>query len=325
VLTDGFGRPHSYLRIAVTDRCNLRCVYCMPAADFRWRPRPEILSLEEIVRIAGLMVGLGIDKIRLTGGEPTVRDNIEWLVAKLARLPGLKTLGMTTNGARLREKAHALRAAGLQALNVSLDTLRPNRFIEITKRDRLADVLAGIDTAIDAGFRPLKINVVVLKGVNDDELCDFAELARAKPVNVRFIEFMPFAGNRWQRERVVPWSTAKGIIEEHHALTPRVNGSSDVARDFDLPDAAGWISFISPLTAQFCGGCNRVRLTADGAIKSCLLRGAEVSLRDALRAGAGEDELAGLIRSALAGKDFAHPPECDLAESENRCMTAIGG
>jgi len=325
VLTDGFGRRHTYLRIAVTDRCNLRCVYCMPAADFRWRPRPEILSLEEILRIAGLMTGLGIEKIRLTGGEPTVRDNLEWLVAKLARLPGLKTLGMTTNGARLREKAHALRAAGLQSVNISLDTLRRDRFTEITKRDRLADVLAGVDTAIDAGFCPLKINVVVLKGVNDDELCDFADLAREKLVNVRFIEFMPFAGNAWQRERVVPWSTAKAVIEERHTLTPRANGNDGVARDFDLPDAAGWISFISPLTAQFCGGCNRVRLTADGAIKSCLLHRAEVSLRDLLRAGAGEDELAGLIRSALAGKDFAHPPECDLPDIENRCMTAIGG
>ena len=325
MLTDGFGRRHTYLRIAVTDRCNLRCVYCMPAADFRWRPRPEILSLEEILRIAGLMTGLGIEKIRLTGGEPTVRDNLEWLVAKLARLPGLKALGMTTNGARLREKAHALRAAGLQSVNISLDTLRRDRFTEITKRDRLADVLAGVDTAIDAGFCPLKINVVVLKGVNDDELCDFADLAREKLVNVRFIEFMPFAGNAWQRERVVPWSTAKAVIEERHTLTPRANGNDGVARDFDLPDAAGWISFISPLTAQFCGGCNRVRLTADGAIKSCLLHRAEVSLRDLLRAGAGEDELAGLIRSALAGKDFAHPPECDLPDIENRCMTAIGG
>jgi cyclic pyranopterin phosphate synthase len=312
------------LRIAVTDRCNLRCVYCMPAADFRWRPRSEILSLEEILRVADLMVRLGIEKIRLTGGEPTLRQNVEWLIAKLARLPGLKTLGMTTNGARLREKAHALRAAGLQTLNVSLDTLRAGRFTEITKRNRLADVLAGIDTALDAGFRPLKINVVVVRGVNDDELCDFADLAREKPINVRFIEFMPFAGNAWQRERVVPWHIAKQTIEERYALVARAN-ESGVTRDFDLPAAAGWISFISPLTAHFCDECNRLRLTADGAIKSCLLRGAEVNLRDVLRAKAREELLAERICSALAQKNFAHPPECELPQLENRCMTEIGG
>lgn len=297
----------------------------MPAADFRWRPRTEILSLEEILRIANLLVGQGVEKIRLTGGEPMARENIEWLVAKLARLPGLKTLGMTTNGVRLREQAYALRAAGLQALNVSLDTLRRDRFAEITKRDRLADVLSGIDTALNAGFRPVKINVVLLKGINDDEVLDFAEFAREKCVNVRFIEFMPFAGNAWHHDRIVASDVVKQEIEERYALSPRVNHDGGTARDFDLLNAAGWISFISPLTAHFCGGCNRLRLTADGAIKTCLLHPAEISLRDALRAGAGDDDLAQLIHTALAQKDFAHPPECALPEIENRCMPAIGG
>jgi GTP 3',8-cyclase len=325
LLTDGYGRRHTYARIAVTDRCNLRCVYCMPSADFRWRPRAEILSLEEILRISRLLISLGVEKIRLTGGEPMARENIEWLVAKLARLAGLRTLGMTTNGVRLREHAHALRAAGLQALNVSLDTLRRDRFTEITKRDRLADVLAGIDMALDVGFSPLKINVVLINGVNDDELLDFAEFAQKKPVNVRFIEFMPFAGNAWHRDRIVPCAAAKRKIEERFALSPRVNHGSGTASDYELPDGAGWISFISPLTTHFCGGCNRLRVTADGAIKTCLLHPAEISLRDALRAGSDDAELAELIGTALAQKDYAHPPECALPKLENRCMTAIGG
>lgn len=325
MLVDRFGRRHTYLRLSLTDRCNLRCVYCMPSENFRWQPRAEILSLEEVLKISRLLVENGIEKIRLTGGEPTLRENLEWLVGHLSRLNGLKTLGLTTNGVRLREKAHALRAAGLQTLNVSLDTLRPDRFRAITKRDRLSDVLAGIDAALAAGFQPLKINVVVMRGVNDDEFFDFAELSLRHPVNVRFIEFMPFNGNEWQRERMIPWHEVKQTIEERIPLTPRANSGTMIARDFDFPGAAGWISFISPMTAHFCSGCDRLRLTADGAIKSCLLHPAEVNLRDAVRSGIVEKEMLNLIQSALERKEYAHPAVCRLPDTDNRCMTAIGG
>ncbi len=204
-LTDGFGRVHTYLRIAVTDRCNLRCVYCMPHHGFISKPRAEILTLEEIERLAWLFVSLGVEKIRLTGGEPTVRAGLEWLVTRLAALPELKTLALTTNGLLLKEQAARLHAAGVQAVNISLDSLRPDRFQEITLRDRFADVLAGIDAARQAGFAPLKLNVVIIKGVNDDELLDFVEFVRTRPINVRFIEFMPFPGNRWTKDKFIPW------------------------------------------------------------------------------------------------------------------------
>ncbi len=299
-LTDGFGRVHTYLRIAVTDRCNLRCVYCMPHDGFISKPRAEILTLEEIERLARLFVGLGIEKIRLTGGEPTVRAGLEWLVTRLAALPELKTLAVTTNGLLLKEQAARLRTAGVQAVNISLDTLRPARFQEITLRDRFIDVLAGIDAARHAGFAPLKLNVVIIKGVNDDQLLDFVEFVRDRPLNIRFIEFMPFRGNRWTKDRFIPWRELQHRISEHYELTsPPVDGptpqrgveistssegvrggeglgripdSLPIAKDFTIPGFMGTVSFISPLSEEFCLGCNRLRLTADGALKSCLLR-----------------------------------------------------
>lgn len=325
-LYDSFGRRHSYLRIAITDRCNLRCVYCMPREGIAWRPREEILTLEEIARTARLFVNLGIHKIRLTGGEPTIRHNLEWLIGELAAIPGLETLGMTTNGALLAEKARAYRELGLTNVNISLDTLRKERFEQMTLRDKFDDVLQGIDAALKMGFTPLKLNVVVMAGVNDDELLDFIDFAREKPVQVRFIEYMPFLENGWQQAGVVPYERMMEIIGTRHQLLPLVPAdASTVAKEYAVPGHQGTISFITPMSADFCQQCNRLRLTADGAVKSCLLHPAEVSLRDALRDGSSDEAIARTIRAAVAGKPSGHAPATELAEQGNRSMVNIGG
>jgi cyclic pyranopterin phosphate synthase len=262
----------------------------------------------------------------LTGGEPTIRRDLEILVEKLASLSALNSLAMTTNGLLLSRQAVVLRRAGLKSLNISLDTLRPQRFTKITLHDRFEDVMKGIDAALDAGFSPLKLNVVVMAGINEDEMLDFVEFARDRPLNVRFIEFMPFPGNAWGTERYVPWLTMKNIVESKYALLAKpVITPGAVSRDFFVEDFVGSVSFIAPLTAEFCDSCNRLRLTADGAIKSCLLFPAELPLRDALRNGASDADIASLIVSALTHKEFVHSPEYSLLKMDNRCMTAIGG
>jgi cyclic pyranopterin phosphate synthase len=309
----------------VTDRCNLRCRYCAPQ-DFIWRKREEILSYEEICRVAGLLVEMGVRKIRLTGGEPTVRRGIEGLVARLAKLPGLETLAMTTNGVLLGEKALALRAAGLAGLNVSLDTLKREKFLEITGEDRFQEVMAGIEAALAAGFVPLKLNVVVMAGVNDDELCDFVEFARARPVNLRFIEYMPFKGNRWERAAFLSHLGMMDLLRQRYLLIPSPEAAADTqARAFRVDGVPGTIGFVTPLSAHFCQACTRLRLTADGAIKACLLHPAEVNLRGLLREGASDHALSEAIRGAVAGKLACHPPLAELAVAGNRSMIEIGG
>ncbi|MBI5060399.1 GTP 3',8-cyclase MoaA [candidate division KSB1 bacterium] len=324
-LVDRFSRRHNYLRIAVTDRCNLRCVYCMPAQGIEWKPRAEILTLEEILRIAQILTEEGVSKIRLTGGEPTVRANLCWLIRELAQLDGLQTLAMTTNGITLTEHAAALKAAGLHRLNISLDTLRRERFQDITMRDGLHRVLAGIDAALKAGFELIKLNVVIINGLNDDECFDFVEFVRARPLHIRFIEFMPFPGNNWSRNQYLPWRQLLERLSARYDLMPTDASDTSVARGFAIPGYAGTVSFISPLSEEFCANCNRLRLTADGSIKSCLLYPAELNLREQLRAGVGDEGLLKLIQTALNEKHFAHPQECALPALENRCMSHIGG
>jgi cyclic pyranopterin phosphate synthase len=323
-LADRSGRSHSYLRVSVTDRCNLRCRYCTPQ-DFVWKERDEILSYEEICRVARLLVAMGIRKIRLTGGEPTVRKGIEGLVARLAALPGLKTLGMTTNGTLLKGKARALKTAGLTALNVSLDTLKKERFRDIAGEDRFDQVMAGIEAALAAGFAPLKLNVVVMGGVNDDELCDFVEFARANLLHLRFIEYMPFRGNGWDRAGFVPHSAMVRKLAERYSLTPCPSRSSSSAKEFRVDGRPETIGFITPLSAHFCQTCNRLRLTADGAIRSCLFGPDEASLRGPLREGASDAALADIIRAAVAEKPAWHPPVRELAGLKSRSMIEIGG
>ena len=325
-LVDAYGRVHTYLRIAVTDRCNLRCVYCMPEQGVPWRPREEILTLEEMLRVARVCASLGVRKVRLTGGEPTLRRGIEKLVGWLAALPGIDTAALTTNGVLLGEMARTLRDAGLTHLNISLDTLRPERFARIGRRDDFARVLAGIDAAVAAGFPSLKLNVVVLAGLNDDELLDFVEFVRERPINIRFIEEMPMPGNGWEGWGRFPAQEMKARIGQHYQLVLVEDADPKaVAADYRIDGIRGTISFITPLSEAFCARCSRLRLTADGSIKSCLFHPAEVNLRHALRTGATDEELITLIRAAIALKPEAHPPAEELAAANHRFMSDIGG
>jgi cyclic pyranopterin phosphate synthase len=324
-LVDRFQRTHTYLRISITDRCNFRCRYCMPPEGLDWRAKNEILTFEEIERLARLFATTGVNKIRLTGGEPTVRKGLEDLIGRLGTIPGVTSLLMTTNGTTLASKARSYRDAGLTGLNVSIDSLRRERFAEITLRDELDRVLAGIDSAIEAGYETVKVNVVVMAGVNDDELLDFVEFARTRPVNVRFIEFMPFEGNGWKQISVFPYRKMLSIIGEQYDLLPLATESSAVGKDFGIPGFAGTIGFVTSMTESFCDGCNRVRLTAEGAFKACLFSGAEVSLRDPMRGGASDEELLAIVRDSLSRKWKGHPPMNVLPQVSNRSMVSIGG
>ncbi len=324
-LTDRFGRKHSYLRISVIDRCNLRCNYCMPSEGIEWRESSQILSFEEIRRIAKLLVDSGVKKIRLTGGEPTSRKNIEDLICKLDSICGIETLSMTTNGTTLKNKALTYKKCGIKSINISLDTLQKKRFQEITKRDLFNDVIEGIYTAIEVGFYPLKLNVVIMRGINDDEIIDFVEFVKDKPVNVRFIEYMPFKNNHWEVSKLLPYIEIRSLIEKHHKLIPIKRDLSDVAKDFCIRGFLGTVSFITSMTEIFCSTCNRLRLTADGHIKSCLFQNNEINLRTPLRNGATDKELLELINYSLLLKEKEHLPMEELAKSENRAMVQIGG
>lgn len=324
-LVDRFGREHTYLRISVTDRCNLRCTYCMPAEGIAWRARQELLSFEEIERIARVLVNMGITKIRLTGGEPMVRQNLDSLIEGLSGLDGLQTLAMTTNGVFLKNHAKRLKEAGLQALNISLDTLRRDRFLQVAQRDQLPEVLAGIESALENDFTPVKINAVIMKGVNDDEILDFITFIKDKPVNMRFIEYMPFRDNGWGQGDVFSYAEMKRVIESQYELLPIHTEQGAVAKDFSLVGHPGTVSFITSMTDSFCGTCNRLRLTADGQIKSCLFHAAEINLRDALRSGITDAELEALVTEAVLQKQEAHPPIEDLLSVKNRAMIEIGG
>ena len=324
-LIDRHGRRHSYLRISITDRCNLRCTYCMPPQGIDWTPRAEVLTADEIVRLGTIFVGMGITKIRLTGGEPLSRRDVGQIAERLGALPGLKTLAMTTNGITLAKRAADLRAAGLSALTISLDTLRRDRFKEIAKRDQFDAVMDGIEAALAAGFAPLKVNVVVMRGVNDDEILDFVVWAKDRPINVRFIEYMPFPDNHWSTGGLMPYAEMRALIQRDHDLIPLVGDKNDVGKDFRIGGHQGTISFVTSMTESFCGGCNRLRVTADGNIKSCLFHPAEQSLRDAMRAGGSDEDVERLILSAVAGKQAAHPPMEELMTMKNRTMIEIGG
>jgi cyclic pyranopterin phosphate synthase len=324
-LIDRHGRRHAYLRISITDRCNLRCAYCMPPQGIDWTPRAEILTADEIVRLGTVFVGLGIDKIRLTGGEPLTRRDVGAIAARLSALPGLRTLAMTTNGISLAARAQGLREAGLNAITISLDTLRRDRFLEIAKRDQFDAVMDGIAASLAAGFSPVKINCVVMRGVNEDEILDFVDWAKDRPINVRFIEYMPFRDNHWSQGGLAPYAEMRALIERHYAMIPLVGDSTAVGKDFRLAGYAGTVSFVTSMTESFCGGCNRLRVTADGAIKSCLFHPAEKSLRDAMRSGADDAEIERLILAAVDAKPAEHPPIEQLLTMDNRAMIEIGG
>jgi cyclic pyranopterin phosphate synthase len=329
-LIDRFQRKHTYLRISVTDRCNLRCAYCMPVEDMQWKRREEILSFEEIIRVARIAVAMGIEKIRVTGGEPLVRSGIEELLASLRALPGLRTLALTTNALLLERKLPAIRAS-VDSLNISLDTFRRDRFIELTRRDGLADVLGGIEAAIEAGYENIKLNAVVMRGVNDDELLEFVRFTEARPVAVRFIEFMPFAGNGWNEEHCLPMQEMLERIEREFALERIPDGPSPISRDYHVTDRAsgrrhlGSVGVIASMSHPFCDSCSRLRLTAEGKIMPCLHSPLEFDLQALLRSGAGDDAIAEVFLRTVGAKPKEHPGAEELLAQTGRVMIQIGG
>lgn len=323
-LTDGFGRVHRDLRISVTDRCNFRCTYCMPADGLDWLPREDLLTFEEIERIARLMVDhFGIDSIRLTGGEPTVRANLPVLVEKLAALD--VDLALTTNGATLGLLADKLVAAGLRRINVSLDSLRPERFEELTRRNDLDRVLDGINAALAAGLDPVKVNAVMMRGINDDEIVDFARFGRDKGVEVRFIEFMPLdADLSWSNDKVVTLDEIVATIGEEFPLAP-VERSHSPAAVWHYADGKGSFGVIASVTDAFCESCDRVRLTAEGMFRNCLFAVDEHDLRELLRSGASDDEIAAVIADVVKDKWAGHAINQVYFIRPGRSMSQIGG
>ncbi len=323
-LIDGFGRVHRDLRISVTDRCNFRCGYCMPAEGLQWLPRSELLTFEEIERVARLLVERhGIDSIRLTGGEPTVRADLSRLVRMLADLD--VDLALTTNGATLGLAAAGLADAGLRRINVSLDSLRADRFADLTLRDELGRVLDGIDAALSAGLDPVKVNVVVMRGVNDDELVDFARFGRDRGVVVRFIEFMPLdADEVWTPQSVVGVDEIVARVGEVFPLEAVVRTSAP-ASQFRYRDGGGVIGVVASVTRSFCDSCDRVRLTADGQFRNCLFAIDEFDVRSLLRSGATDDEVGAMLERAVAAKWVGHGIGRVEFIRPARSMSQIGG
>ena len=324
-VTDAFKRPLRDLRISVTDRCNFRCTYCMPEEGMQWMPRSEILSFEEIERLARICIDrYGFDGIRLTGGEPTVRAHITTLVSKLAAL-GVD-VAMTTNGATLRHSAHDLREAGLNRINISLDTLDREKFARMTRRDELDNVLLGIEAAKSAGFDPVKINAVIERGANDDELIDLARFGRDEGVEVRFIEFMPLdASDEWQRSKVVGQDEIVAQLADVWPLELVPARGAAPADRWRYLDGGGTVGVIPTVTKPFCGDCDRVRLTADGQFRTCLFATDEFDLRAALRNGETDDEIAERIRTAVGTKWAGHQINQVNFVRPTRSMSQIGG
>jgi len=326
-LVDGHGRTIGDLRISVTDRCNFRCQYCMPAEGLPWLDREEVLHYEEIARLAALLARMGVHDIRLTGGEPLARRELHRLVAMLSADGNIHDLSLTTNGFLLRRQLPDLVAAGLKRLNVSLDSLAPDRFFELTRRDALAQVLDGLEAAEEyEELRPIKVNVVAIRGFTEDEVLRFADLARRKPYAVRFIEFMPLdGGHEWDMDRVLPNDEVRRIIETAHRLEPLGRPASGTARRYRFADGSGEIGLISPVSHPFCSDCNRIRLTADGRLRTCLFSLNETDLRAPLRDGAADEELERIVRGAVWRKELKHHINEPGFIQPARSMSQIGG
>ena len=324
-LVDGFGRVHRDLRISVTDRCNFRCTYCMPAEGLDWMAREDLLTYEELTRVARVCVErFGFNGIRLTGGEPTVRANLPVLIEQLSSL-GVD-LSLTTNGTTLTNLAPALVSAGLERINISLDSLKRERFEQITRRDELDKVLEGIDAAVGAGLAPVKINCVVMRGVNDDEIVDFARFGRERGVTVRFIEFMPLdAQGEWTNEQVVTKAEIVAAIGDVFPLEPVAERESDPAARWRYVDGSGEFGVIPSVTEAFCESCDRVRLTADGMLRHCLFATRELDLRTLLRNEATDDDLAAAITAEVGAKWAGHQINQVHFIRPARSMSQIGG
>ncbi len=326
-LVDSWEREIHSVRVSVTDKCNFRCRYCMPADGLEWLPRDEVLSYEEIARLVRVLASMGVDEVRLTGGEPLVRRDLPVLVSLLSETPGVRDLSLTTNGVLLDRLAGPLVEAGLTRLNVSLDSLSHVRFAEITRRDALDRVLAGLAEAERyPELRPIKVNCVAIRGFTEEEVPALAELARRKPYVVRFIEFMPLdADEAWREDEVLTGGEIRALIEERWPLEEIPAKASSTARRFRFVDGAGEIGFVNPVSEPFCSSCDRIRLTADGQLRTCLFSRREWDLKAPLRDGASDDEVAELIRFAVRHKELKHKINDPGFVRASRSMSQIGG
>ncbi len=314
-----FAGKFEYLRISVTDRCNFRCIYCITHQDWKWLPHEEILRFEEIEKVVRTGIKFGLKRVRLTGGEPLIRKNIEVLVKKLCSISELKDISLTTNGYFLPELGESLKKAGLKRINISLDTLNEEKFRKITGIDGLKKVIQGIETALKLGFHPVKINTVVIKGINEDEVVEIAKLSLEKPLEIRFIEFMPVGkGSFWKKDRVVETKKIKEILEKFEKLEKCESSGGGPAEVFKWKGAKGKIGFISPISHHFCHKCNRMRITADGRLRPCLFSNFEINLKPALREG--KNSLEEAFTRALKIKPFLKKEK-----SVEKLMVTIGG
>ena len=325
--TDGYGRTARKLRVSVTDRCNLRCAYCMPEDEYVWLQRDKVLSFEEVTRLVGIFRGLGVTKVRLTGGEPLVRRDLPVLVEKLSRIDGLKSLSLTTNGFGLKEMVGDLVEAGLRRINVSMDTPVREKFAHITRRDALPRVLEGLEECERyPSLRPIKVNAVAIRGFTEEDVLAFAELARRKPYVVRWIEFMPLdADGVWDRDDVLTGAEIRALIETKYPLVPISDSRIATAQRFAFADGAGEVGFINPVSEPFCETCDRTRLTADGQFRTCLFSTWETDFRGPLRSGASDAELEQLVRAAVWRKEMKHYINDPGFQPASRSMSQIGG
>jgi GTP 3',8-cyclase len=326
MLTDKYNRVHNYLRISLTDNCNLRCFYCMPEENYKFAPSSQLMQADEIHAITETFVKLGVNKIRLTGGEPLVRKDADKIIRSLAKFPVKLTL--TTNGTRLHEFTKVLEESGINSINISLDTLNAEKFQLITRRNNFTRVWENIQSMIDLGIH-VKVNVVAMKGLNDDEINDFVDWTKDVPVHVRFIEFMPFSGNRWTSNKVLTWKEILQRIETEYSFLPLKGELNDTSKKYIIPGHKGTFAVISTMTSPFCSTCNRMRLTADGKMKNCLFSKEETDLLTAFRNGS---DIEPLIRLSITGKakelggQFASNFEMLQADQiKNRSMISIGG
>jgi len=328
-LLDSYGRRIKSMRISITDKCNFRCIYCMPAEGLPWLTKAAILSYEEIERIARIAVSIGIEQIRLTGGEPLVRRDVPELIRQLRAIEGLRSLSLTTNGILLQQLAGALAAAGLNRINVSLDSLVREKFAQLTRRDQLGRVLQGLEELEKyPSIHPIKINAGAMRGYSEEEVLDFARLARRKAYVIRWIEFMPLEADQlWRKEDILSGAELKAIIEAAYGpLLPITNGDpSETARRYTFSDGIGEIGFINPVSEPFCATCDRIRMTADGQLRTCLFATEETDLRAVVRSGAADEDIAATIRRAVLNKELKHYIGDKRFKRANRSMSMIGG
>lgn len=325
-MKDKYDRTIDYMRISITDRCNLRCIYCMPSEGVKFIEHKDILSYEEIIKIVRIAAGLGVRKVRLTGGEPLTRKNLPYLVASINSIEGIEDISLTTNGLLLKKYVKELASAGLRRVNVSMDSLRPDRYTEITRGGDINNVREGIREAEKAGLLPIKINMVPIRGFNDDEIEEFARLTLNTTYNVRFIEFMPIGAKEiWSHEKYISTEEIKERVSSISPLIPVKIRKSGPARYFRFEGAPGVVGFISPITHHFCNTCNRLRLTSDGKLRPCLFSETEIDLKSAIRCGASDDEIEKLLRLSIDIKPEGHSINHEKCFAHLKPMSKIGG